>query len=126
MNIGDRLRTLREAKNFTQGEVEKRTGLLRTYVSRVENEHAVPSVETLEKLARALEVPMYQLFYDGEEPPKLPNLPKRKTADDTAWGNTGKDALWLNKFRRLLSRTEERDRKVLMSMAQLLARRKAV
>ena len=122
MNIGDRLRTLREEKEFTQGEVEKRTGVLRTYVSRVENGHAVPSVETLEKFARALEVPMYQLFYDGEEPPTLPNIQKRKTADDTPWGSTGKDARWLNKFRRLLSRTEERDRKVLMYMAQQLAR----
>jgi transcriptional regulator with XRE-family HTH domain len=126
MNIGDRLRTLREEKKFTQGEIEKRTGVLRTYVSRVENGHAVPSVETLEKFARALEVPMYQLFYDGEEPPTLPNIQKRKTAADTAWGSTGKDARWLNKFRRLLSRTEERDRKVLMYMAQQLARWKAV
>jgi transcriptional regulator with XRE-family HTH domain len=126
MNIGDRLRTLREEKKLTQGEVEKRTGVLRTYVSRVENGHAVPSVETLEKFARALEVPMYQLFYDGEEPPTLPNIQKRKTADDTVWGSTGKDARWLNKFRRLLSGTEERDRKVLMYMAQQLARWKAV
>src|ERR1700737_4419228 len=107
MIIGDRLRTLREAKNFTQGEVEKRTGLLRTYVSRLENGHAVPSVGTLEKLARALEVPIYQLFYDGAEPPMLPNIQKRKTAEDTAWGSTGKDARWLNKFRRFLSRMEE-------------------
>ena len=126
MVIGERLRALREEKNFTQGEVEKRTGLLRTYVSRVENGHAVPSVETLEKLARALEAPIYQLFYDGEEPPALPNIQKRKTADDTAWGSIGKEARWLYKFRRLLSRMEESDRKVLMSMAQQLARRKAV
>jgi transcriptional regulator with XRE-family HTH domain len=123
MNIGDRLRTLREEKEFTQGEIEKRTGVLRTYVSRVENGHAVPSVETLEKFARALEVPTYQLFYDGEEPPTLPNIQKRKTADDSAWGSTGKDARWLNKFRRLLSRMEERDRKVLMYVAQKLASR---
>ena len=125
MNIGDRLRTLREEKNFTQGEVEKRTGLLRTYVSRVENGHAVPSVETLEKLARALEVPIYQLFYDGEEPPTLPNIQKCKTADDTAWGSTGKDAHWLYKFRLLLARTEESDRKILMFTAQEMARRNA-
>jgi transcriptional regulator with XRE-family HTH domain len=118
MNIGDRLRALREAKNFTQGEIEKRTGLLRTYVSRVENGHAIPSVVTLEKFARALEVPTYQLFYDGEEPPALPNIPKRKTADDTAWGNTGKDARWLYKFCRLLAHTEESDRKILMVMTQ--------
>src|ERR1700694_3571015 len=126
MNIGDRLRTLREAKNFAQGEGEKRTGLLRTYVSRLENGHAVPSVETLEKLARALEVPIYQLFYDGEEPPMVPSILKRKPVDDTAWGSTGKDARCLYKCRRLLSRMEESDRKILMSMAQQLARRKAV
>src|SRR6202521_3198283 len=75
MVIGDRLRALREEKKFSQGEVEKRTGLLRCYISRVENGHTVPAVETLEKFARALEVPVYQLFYDGEEPPKVTNLP---------------------------------------------------
>ena len=124
--VGERLRVLREAKKFSQGEIEKRTGLLRSYVSRVENGHTVPSVETLEKFARALEVPMYQLFYDGEEPPKLPNLPKRKSADDIAWGSSGRDAWWLTKFRGLLSRTEESDRTILMFMAQKMARRKAV
>jgi transcriptional regulator with XRE-family HTH domain len=124
--IGDRLRTLREAKNFTQGEVEKRTGLLRTYVSRVENGHAVPSVETLEKFARALEIPIYQLFYDGDKSPTLPIIPKRKTANDIAWGSSGRDARWLARFRRLLPRTEESDRKILMFMAQQMARRKAV
>jgi transcriptional regulator with XRE-family HTH domain len=125
MNIGDRLRTLREEKKFTQGEVEKRTGVLRTYLSRVENGHTVPSVETLEKFARALEVPMYQLFYDGEEPPKLPNLLKRKSADDILWGNSGKDANMLAKFCRLLGRMKDDDRKVLFFMAQKMAKRKA-
>jgi len=67
MIIGERLRALREEKKFSQGDIEKRTGLLRCYISRVENGHTVPAVETLEKFARALEVPMYQLFYDGEE-----------------------------------------------------------
>src|ERR1017187_1667620 len=109
MVIGDRLRELREEKKFSQGEIEKRTGLLRCYTSRVENGHTVPSVETLEKFARALEVPMYQLFYEGEEPPKLPNLPKRKTGDDIAWGSSGKDARMLAKLRRLLSQAKERD-----------------
>jgi len=101
--IGERLRALREEQKFSQGEVEKRTGLVPAYISRVENGHTVPAIETIEKFARALEVPMYQLFYDGEEPPKLPNLPKRKTADDIAWGGSGKNARLLAKFRRLLS-----------------------
>jgi transcriptional regulator with XRE-family HTH domain len=126
MVIGDRLRALREGKKFSQGEIEKRTGLLRCYISRVECGHTIPAVETLEKFARALEVPMYQLFYDGEEPPKPLNLPKRKTADDLAWGSQGKDARVLANFRRLLAHTEESDRKILLFMAQKMARRKAV
>jgi transcriptional regulator with XRE-family HTH domain len=69
MLIGERLKFLREQRNLSQGDIEKRTGRMRVYVSRVENGHTVPSIETLEKMARALEVPMYVLFYDGEEPP---------------------------------------------------------
>lgn len=122
MVIGDRLRMLRETKKFSQGDIEKRTGLLRCYISRVENGHTVPAIETLEKFARALEVPMYELFYDGEEPPELPNLPKRRTGDDVAWGNSGKDGKLLAQFRRLLSKTGEKDRRTLLFMAQKLAR----
>ena len=88
MIIGDRLRELRVAKKLSQGDIEKRTGLLRCYISRVENGHTVPAIETLEKMARALEVPLYQLFYDGEEPPKLPNLLKRKTSDEIAFSRS--------------------------------------
>jgi transcriptional regulator with XRE-family HTH domain len=121
--IGDRLREMREAKKLSQGDIEKRTGLLRCYISRVENGHTVPAIETLEKLARALEIPLYHLFYDGDEPPKLLNLPKRKSSDDIAWGSSGKDARFLNKLRRLLSKTEEGDRKLLLYMAQKIAKR---
>ena len=123
MIIGDRLRTLREEKKLSQGDVEKRTGLLRCYISRVENGHTVPAVETLEKFARALEVPLYLLFYDGEEPPEMPNLPYRKTAGEIVWGGSGKDARVLSKFRRLLGRIEEGDRRLLLHMAQKMANR---
>ena len=68
--IGERLRTIRESKNLSQGDIEKRTGMLRCYTSRVENGHTVPSIETLAKYAQALDMPLYQLFYDGEEAPK--------------------------------------------------------
>ena len=125
MIIGERLRTLREEKKSSQGNIEKKTGLLRCYVSRVENGHTIPSVETLEKFARALEVPMYQLFYDGDETPKLSNLPKRKTADDIAWGSKGKDERLLARFRHLLSRADEGDRRLLLFMAQKMTRSKA-
>lgn len=121
MVIADRLRALREAKDLSQGDIEKRTGLLRCYISRVENGHTVPAIETLEKMARAMEIPMYQLFYDGDEPPKLPDLPKRKS-DDLAWGGSGKNAKTLSTFRRLLSRTSDKDIRLLLLMARKMAR----
>jgi transcriptional regulator with XRE-family HTH domain len=121
MIIGDRLREMREAKKLSQGDIEKRTGLLRCYISRVENGHTVPAIETLEKMARALEVPLYQLFYDGEEPPKLPTLLKRKSSGEIAWGSSGKDARFLSKFRRLLGKANEQDRKIILLMAQKMA-----
>jgi transcriptional regulator with XRE-family HTH domain len=122
MVIGDRLRALPEEKKLSQGDIEKRTGLIRCYVSRVENGHTVPAVETLEKFARALEVPIYQLFYEGEEPPKPPSLPKRK-ADSKLFGASGKDARVLEKFRRLLSQTDAKNQGILLHMAQKMARR---
>jgi len=125
MIIGERLRWLREGKKLSQGDIEEKTGLLRCYVSRVENGHTVPSVETLEKMARALEIPLYRLFYDAEEPPKLPNLLKRKSADDILWGDSGKDADMLAKFCRLFGRMKEDDRNMLFFMAQKMAKRKA-
>jgi transcriptional regulator with XRE-family HTH domain len=123
MVIGDRLRVLREEKKLSQGDIEKKTGLLRCYVSRVENGHTVPAVETLEKFARALEVPMYHLFYAGEEPPKLPNLLKRKSAADIAWGSAGQDAHMLAKFCRLFGRMKEGDLRLVLFMAQKMAKR---
>jgi transcriptional regulator with XRE-family HTH domain len=123
MMIAERLRAMREGKDLTQDDVEKRTGLRRVYVSRVENGHVVPSLETLEKFARALEVPMYQLFYEAEEPTALP-LPKGKTAQDGLWGASGKEARLLSRFRRYLSLTDQRGRNLLLVMARRMARRK--
>src|SRR5258707_15722229 len=123
MIIGDRLRVLRVEKKLSQGDVEKRTGLLRCYISRVENGHTVPAVETLEKMARAFEVPLYQLFYEGEEPPNVPTLLKQKSSDEGGWGSSGKEARFLSKLRRLLGKSSEEDRKLVMYMAQKMARR---
>jgi hypothetical protein len=92
----------------------------------VENGHTVPAVETLEKFARALEIPTYQLFYDGEEPPRLPNLLKRKTADDILWVNSGKDARMLAQFCRFFSRMEESNRRMVLFTAQIMTKRKAI
>jgi transcriptional regulator with XRE-family HTH domain len=123
MIIGDRLRSLREEKNLSQGDIEKRTGLLRCYISRVENGHTVPAIETLEKLARALEVPLYQLFYDGDQPPDLPSRSKRRKAENSVWGSSGKEARFLSGLRKLLARIDEGDRRLLLYMAQKMAGR---
>ena len=104
MIIGERLREMREAKQLSQGDMEERTGLFRCYISRVENGHTVPVIETIEKFARAVEVPMYQLFYDGEGSPKLPHLLKRNSSGEIAWGSAGKDARFLSKLRRCWAR----------------------
>ena len=124
MVIGTRLRALREDRKFSQGDIEKRTGLLRCYISRVENGHTVPSIETLEKLAVALEIPLYQLFYEGDEPPPLPNLSKRTTTEELAMdAEAEKENRFFEKVRRLLSRIDEKDRQLLLYMAQKLASR---
>jgi transcriptional regulator with XRE-family HTH domain len=124
MVIGRRLRKLREEKALSQGDIEKRTGLLRCYISRVENGHTVPSLETLERLASALEVPLYQLFYEGDNPPVLPNLSARESTDELAAnGETDKEVRFFEKVRRLLGRIDEKDRQLLLYMAQKLASR---
>lgn len=122
MVIGERLRELREQKKMSQGDVEKKTGLLRCYISRVENGHTVPAVPTLEKLARAFEVPMYKLFYDGTEPPQPPSISMEKSSDDSAWGSSGKNAQYFSKLRRLLSKASENDRRLIFFTAQKMAR----
>ncbi len=123
MAIGDRLRELRERKQLSQGDIEKRTGLLRCYISRVENGHTVPAIETLEKIAHALQVPLYQLFYEGEEPPQVPDQLKRKRSNNIVWGSSGQSAAYLGKLRKHLSKTGEGDRKLLLAVAQKLVGR---
>src|ERR1051326_3516560 len=110
MIVGERLRALREEKQFSQGEIEKRSALLRCNISRVENGHTVPSLETLEKICRALEVPLYQLFYGGKDVPAPPKV----TQKAPAWAASGDEARLLRKFRKALSRTGEDDRQLLL------------
>src|SRR5271165_3524269 len=120
MQIAQRLRELRDAKNFSQGEIEKRTGLLRCYTSRVENGHTVPSIETLEKYARALEVPLYRLFYEGEEPPKKPKLPPAEKTEPL-WGTRGKEWSELRRLAKALSLMDGSKRMLLLGLAQRMA-----
>ena len=123
MIIGERLRELRKQKKLPQREIESRSGLQRAYLSRVENGHTVPTIETLEKWAKALEVPIYQLFYDGPEPLKANDLRVWKLRDETLWGTSGQDAGYLKQLRRLLRKIDDPNRRLLLQMASRLARR---
>jgi transcriptional regulator with XRE-family HTH domain len=119
MLIGERLKKIRESRKMSQGDVERKSGLSREFVSKIENGHAVPVITTLEKMARALDVPLYVLFYDGEKaPPPMPI-----TTDDGGWGSKATDARALNKFREYLGRSSPRDRKLLMLLASRMAAR---
>lgn len=122
MILSDRIRELREEKKLSQGDIEKRTGLIRSYLSRVENGHTVPSLETLEKLAAALEIPLYVLLYDGNEPPPIPKLPVPGNRP-LVWGAAGKDAVYVEKLRRLLAKMSEDNRRVIALVAHRLSRR---
>jgi transcriptional regulator with XRE-family HTH domain len=124
MVIGERLRELREQKKLSQRQIEDRSGLLRAYLSRVENGHTVPAIETLEKWAKALEVPLYQLFYEGDKPPDPSTLRVWKFSEETIWGTSGEDAVFLKKLRRLLRKIEEPNRKIILQMAAKMSRRK--
>jgi transcriptional regulator with XRE-family HTH domain len=123
MTIGDRLRALRREKKLTQREIAKKTGLLRCNVGRLETGRAVPTLATLKKMTRALEIPMFQLFYDVQNPPKPPNLSKRKSGKDNLWGNSGKDALMIAKFCRLFGRMEKDEVGLVLLVAQKMSRR---
>jgi len=123
MLIGQRLREIRESKNLTQGDIEQLTGLQRCYTSRVENGHTVPSIQTLEKYARALGVPLYRLFYEGKEPPKKPSLPAAKRAEPMR-GTKGNEQRELRTFAKALSRMDDRYRRLLLKVAAQMARRK--
>jgi transcriptional regulator with XRE-family HTH domain len=121
MAIGDTLKAIREAKGMSQGDIEKRTGLIRCYISRVENGHTVPAIETLEKFARALEVQMYELFYDDEKPP---TGKKVASSDDHSRGSRGREARAMSHFRKLLAKTSAEDRKLLLNIAEKMIAKK--
>lgn len=125
MIIGSVLRSLREEKGLSQGDVEKSTGLLRCYISRIENGHTIPSLETLERFAVALDVPLYKFFYSGEGEAETPNLLQRKSLDELAAqpGKVGEDARFMLQFRNVWGQLGEPDRDVLLTLAKKLATR---
>ncbi len=112
MNIGETIRNFRLQKALSQGDIEKRTGLLRCYLSRVENGHTIPSLDTLAKIANAMDVPLASFFSDHESDGNgnrsLPQL-----SDD--------QVRFLNQVRRYSSGLNESDRKLVLQMVKKMA-----
>ncbi len=126
MNIGESLRRLRKEKGMSQGDVEKATGMLRCYTSRAENGHTIPSLETLEKYAAAFQVPLYRLFYEGDEPAPAPISPRQDLAALAKEpGEKGAEARYLLKLRKLLVKIEPREREILLAVVQKMASKSA-
>jgi transcriptional regulator with XRE-family HTH domain len=118
MDIGRRLRELREHKKLSQGDIEHKTGLLRCYISRVENGHTVPVIETLEKMARALEVPLYAILYERKGEAKT-DEEEDELGD---WASQRKGARQFRKFRQAVAGMSAEDRNTFMFMAEKVAR----
>ena len=121
MLIGQKLREIREAKKMSQVEISRATGLVQPYVSRVENGHTIPGVENLEKWASALKIPLYQILYDGEEPPQPLKLSRNHHSE--LWGNSGRQMYDLKRLRQYLAKMSEEERELLMSLAGRMATR---
>src|SRR6516165_3201098 len=111
MDIGPRIRQLREEKGLSQGDIEEITGLHRTYISRVENSHVLPSLETLQRFAGVLDVPMYRLFYIPGSPVSSASPTLWKTLEERAAGNgqEGANARFLLKLKLYTSKIQDRD-----------------
>jgi transcriptional regulator with XRE-family HTH domain len=110
MKIGTTIRGYRLQKGLSQGDVEKRTGLLRCYLSRVENGHTVPSLDTLAKIAHALDLPLAQFFAEdslGRE------MNTRKLTEE--------ELRFLTQMRRYSTNLNDSDRKLLLAMVKKFA-----
>ncbi len=113
MNIGETIRNFRLNKGMSQGDIEKRTGLLRCYLSRVENGHTIPSLDTLAKIASAMEVPLAQFFADAGNDNGQPGKPVPQLSDD--------EVRFLSQIRRYSSNLNDSDRKLVLAMVKKMA-----
>jgi transcriptional regulator with XRE-family HTH domain len=109
INIGMTIRDFRLQKGMSQGDIEKRTGLLRCYLSRVENGHTVPSLETLQKIASALDLPLSQFFAEDS----VKEVPGMSLKED--------EIRFLTQVQRYSSNLGESDRRLLLAMVRKFA-----
>lgn len=124
MIVGERVRRIREQKNISQAQLARRAGVVAYHLSRIENGHTSPSVGTLEKLARALEIPVYQLFYEGDASVEILNPADMIQSGAQEVEAAKEDSQFWEKLRGELSRMKEWDRDLLLGLAQRMAFRK--
>ena len=110
LKIGTSIRAFRLQKGLSQGDIEKKTGLLRCYLSRVENGHTVPSLDTLSKIARALDLPITQFFAEDS----LDRQTKLQKLSD-------EELRFLNQIRRYSTSLNDSDRKLVLAMVKKMA-----
>ena len=127
MSIGERIRHIRTQKGISQGDIERSTGMRRSYISRVEHGQTVPSVETLQRFATALNVPVYRLFYTAQDElaPSTARSALAASLEELAQGTgaQGVDARFLLELKPLVARIAECDRDFLLNCARKLAAR---
>ena len=110
MNIGTIIRGYRLQKSMSQGDIEKKTGLLRCYLSRVENGHTVPSLETLQKIAKALDLQLSEFFAEEVVGREMSGL------------NLGEDEIrFLTQVQRYSAHLGDSDRRLLLAMVRKFA-----
>jgi len=109
-NIGTTIRDYRLQKGMSQGDIEKRTGLLRCYLSRVENGHTVPSLETLQKIAGALDLQLSQFFAEETVSREVSTL------------NLSEEEIrFLTQVQRYAANLSDSDRRLLLAMVRKFA-----
>jgi transcriptional regulator with XRE-family HTH domain len=111
MNIGETIRNFRLQKSMSQGDIEKRTGLLRCYLSRVENGHTIPSLDTLAKIATAMDLPLAQFFSDSTANGVSKSAPQL----------TEDEVRFLSQIRRYSPNLNDSDRKLVIAMVKKMA-----
>ena len=112
MNIGETIRNYRLQRSMSQGDIEKRTGLLRCYLSRVENGHTIPSLDTLAKIATAMELPLAQFFADGVTEAGNGKAVPQLSEDEVRF---------LTQIRRYSPNLNDSDRKLVIAMVKKMA-----
>lgn len=125
INVGARLRAERKSRNLSQADLERRTGLARCRLSWLENGRAVPTIETLEKISDALEIPVYRLLYDGDESVQVANASSKIATNGNRRRSRKNEVRMLRELREQMSRMHEDDQRLLLFIARKMAGRVA-